>query len=274
MNEADIAKQKDMPHGDDAKVLFFDLEIAPMVAYTYEAYEANALKILQPKQIISFAWMWDTEKTPHCMAVQDYPGYKPGVLKLDDKELCKDLYDILEQADILIGHNIRKFDIPEANTRFLTHGFKPTKKWNTKNTIDTLRDTKKEFHFAKNNLDYLSEQLGGGTKTDRKHSDLIWGFLDGNKQHVKHMKAYNKQDVLINREYYHKVKGWLNTNVNLSFWNRVERACPRCGSKELSARGNQVYRTGLRKVFACKECGRRFPYGDIIKSDTIRSFNP
>ena len=272
MNEADVAKQKDVLHLPAPKILYLDLEISPMLSYNYEAYESNALKILVSPMIVSFAWQWEGDKKVYSMCVADYPGYKPGILKLDDKAIAKDLYDIMKDAQLIIGHNIRRFDLPMARARFLIHELSPIGGWQT---VDTLTDFKRQFKFPKNNLDYLSELTGGEGKTYLKHSDLIWKCLEGDKKEWDLMKTYNKRDVSITRDLYMKTRGWYTNHPNLSFYTRDERECPVCHSQKVQSRGNQKYfRQGIRQRYQCRDCGKWF-YGQMIKDgfDTIKTFS-
>lgn len=268
-NETWVAKQKDVPIGTRARILYLDLEISPMLSYNYEAYESNALKILKSPMLVSFGWQWEGEKDVHCVALPDYKGYRKGIFKLDDKKIVKDLYDIMMQADVIIGHNIKDFDIKIARTRFLAHGLPVTKKWDT---VDTLKVSRSQFRFPKNNLDYVTGFVGLEGKSDLKHSDLIWGCIDGDLVKWRKMKDYNKQDIKITREYYLKIRGWDTTHTNLSFYSRQLHVCPNCEGKKFHRHGKRWYRNGLRWVYRCLDCGSERPYGDIIKEEKIKSY--
>jgi len=270
LDEAAVARLSDTPKYDDAKILYLDLEISPMLSYNYEAYDSNALKILVSPMIVSFAWQWEGETKISCMTVADYPGYKPGILKLNDKEIAKDLHEIMSSADIVIGHNCRQFDIPIARARFLFHGLPPTRPWQI---IDTLKDFKKQFKFPKNNLDYLSGLLDGEGKTELKHSDLIWGCLEGDKKKWREMATYNKRDIKITYDLYQKTKGWYTNHPNLSFYTRHPSECPTCHSTKIVNQGVRMNRTGTKKRYSCRQCGRWFT-GELLKDgyDKIKSY--
>ena len=77
------------------------------------------------------------------------------------KGICKTLWSVLNEADIVIAHNGKRFDIPKINTRFLLNGLPPTTPYQQ---IDTLEAVKKKFGFSSNKLDNLLIQF----KMDRK----------------------------------------------------------------------------------------------------------
>lgn len=254
MNEKEISVQKDFHRGEKVKILYLDLEISPMVALTFSAYEANAFQVKKPPIIIAFAYQWEGEKTIHGKILPDYEGYKAGLFNLDDKLLVTELYEVMEKANLIVGHNLKKFDIKHAKTRFYTHGLPPPRKWLIE---DTLLIARKYFAFPKNNLDYLSEYDGETGKTREKYSDLIGGCIDGNLRDWQKMRLYNKRDIEITRNRYLKFRGWHETHTNLNFITR-KNDCPVCGSGDIQCRGyaKSFKKTAVAQRYSCNNCGK------------------
>lgn len=252
MQASDLAVNKDFIKGREPKILCLDLEISPMLAYTYEAYEGNALKIKVLPQIVAFAYSWNDEKEIHVRMLPDY-HYKSGILNMNDKHLVEELHDIMHEADVIYGHNIRAFDMKHARARFLVHKLPVTKKWITE---DTLTMARKYFKFPKNNLDFLTEQLGIGTKTKVKHSDVIWDCIEGDMGAWKSMKEYVKNDIAITKPLYKELAPWHETHYNLNLIRRNGNSCPLCGHTKTHRRGYQHLPTGLRQKYACLSCGK------------------
>lgn len=252
MKLENIAKQKDFERGRDPKVMVFDLEISPLLAYTFGAYEANAQKIERVSQIISYAYSINNGPIK-VKALPDFKGYKPGVSNLDDKALVNELYEVMSGVDMVVGHNIKKFDMKHANGRFIYHDLQPLKKLMVE---DTLFMAKKYFKFAKNNLDYLCEQLGIGTKTDKKYGDLIWGCIDGDMKMWNTMKKYNKQDVAINQKLYEKLSPWHGNHSNLNLIKRGGQLCKICLANnrpgdDIRMGGTSWGKTFGRQIYRC-----------------------
>ena len=83
------------------------------------------------------------------------------MLEHDDERLVLKLWCLLDNADIVIGHNLRRFDNKKANSYFLKYGLKPPSPYRT---IDTLLIAKAKFALPFNNLDYIAEYVNVGRK--------------------------------------------------------------------------------------------------------------
>jgi DNA polymerase elongation subunit (family B) len=253
MELKNLAEQKDFIRGREPKILYFDLEISPMLVWTYAAYEANALKVKKQPQIVSVAWQWEGEKKIHVRTLPEYKGYKPGISRLDDKELVKEFYDVMAEADVLIGHNIKRFDIKHAKARFIYHDLPVCKKWIIE---DTLLMARKYFKFPKNNLDTLCKHFGIGSKSKITHASVIWGCIDGDMKAWKQMAQYNKQDIVLTRGLYKKLSPWHETHANLNVFKRQHEACPGCTSTNTHRQGFKFIKAGIRRQHQCQDCGK------------------
>ena len=263
-----LVRQKDIPQEDREKTLYFDIEVSPILSWTYNAYEGNSLRIEQDPKIISFAWQWEGDDEVYCMTLADYKGYRPNRFKINDKKIVTDLHEVLSRADVVIGQNSNRFDLTTANARFLYHGLPPIEK---KVLIDTLRIAKSHFRLPKYTLDDMLRYVGLIGKTKVKHSDILWDCLDGDLEYWEKMKEYNKQDVIITREFYLKIRGFHHTHPNLSFFTRVPNECPKCHSKKTIKRGRGLVRGGYRRKRQCKDCGGYFS-SEIIKLDKVTTY--
>lgn len=272
MKHEDIAVQKDVIRGEEPKRLYFDLEISPMLAWSFNAYEGNALHIEQDPKILSVAWQWEGEKEVKVKCLADFDGYKPNRFKIDDKKLVYKVHQILTDADVIIGHNSDNFDIKIANARFFHYGLEPIAE--TKR-FDTLKKARKYFKMPKNTLDdiyrYVFKQQGKATV---KYSDVLWDCLDGNESAWRAMKKYNQQDVVITRELYLRMRGFDKNHPNLSFFTRRPNECKTCLSTKIHRRGRKWMRGGLRWEWRCETC-KASHYSEIIKDgiDKIKSYD-
>ena len=99
---------------------------------------------------------------------------KPKEIQIrNDKRIVVGLWKMLDEADIIIGHNAKNFDVKKSNTRFIANGLTPPSPYQI---IDTLEVSKKHFAFTSNRLDFLGEFLEGKgkIKTDFK----LWRDCD------------------------------------------------------------------------------------------------
>jgi DNA polymerase III epsilon subunit-like protein len=80
-----------------AKILLIDIETCPNISAIWGNYEQDALWVEVPWQIISFSAKWlRGRQITKCLI--DYKGKT-------DKELVKDIWKLLDEADMAIGHN-------------------------------------------------------------------------------------------------------------------------------------------------------------------------
>jgi DNA polymerase elongation subunit (family B) len=104
------------------RILLFDIETAPNLSFVWGHYEQNVLAHVREWYALAWCAKWLDGK-PISRSLPDYAKYKPG--SIDDKALCRELWELLDRADIVIAHNGDSFDIKKMNARFLIHGFGP-----------------------------------------------------------------------------------------------------------------------------------------------------
>ena len=233
------------------KILTFDIENSPNLAYVWGKYEQNVLDYEQEWRMLSFAYKWLGEKTTHALSLPDFETYKRD--KADDYELVLELWYLLDEADIVIGHNSDRFDIRKTNARFIAHGFKPPAPYKT---IDTLKIARKHLMLNSNKLSHLSEYLGIGSKLETGGFGLWLGCMNGNMKAWKKMVSYNKQDVILTEAVYKKLLPWITNHPNVNVFDEKLGACPNCASKKIQKRGWNFTQLSKRQRYQCMSCGR------------------
>jgi hypothetical protein len=167
--------------------------------------------------------------------------------------VLQSLYKLINDADILIGHNINKHDIPMVKTRLFLHGFKPPLPFLT---IDTLKVAWKEFAFSSAKLDYLGKMILRKQKLDTDY-DLWIRCEDGDQEALDYMEEYCRMDTELEEEVYVEMRPWMSSHPNLPLiMNANEPACPTCGSFEIKEEVGYYY-TPQNKYSAmrCVSCG-------------------
>lgn len=232
------------------KILLFDIETAPLVSYTWGIWEQNVIDVKEDWYMLSFSAKWLGEKETKVYGLPDFPLYKKD--KTNDKELIRKLWELFDEAEVLVAHNGDEFDIKKANARFITHNLTPPAPYQK---IDTKKVAKRYFKFDSNKLDELGEYLGVGRKSPTGGFDLWLGCMAGDKKSWQRMKDYNKQDVVLLEKIYIELRPWMNNHPNLNIINDTLRNCPTCGSDKVHSRGVvPVGRTSTKKRFKCTDC--------------------
>lgn len=229
------------------KIATFDIEMFPCLGWFFGGYEVNPLKYEREDELASFAYQWLGQKKVHIKGRCDYKDKT-------DKSLAKDLWALFDEADILIGHNLDRFDIKKANSRFLVSGLTAPSHYRT---IDTLKVIKKHFGENRNGLDHFCQKHGIGEKTHEKYHDLWYPCIQGDKTAWRKMKKYNQEDVRINAEMYNLIRPWIDNHPNLA--TMLDRpCCPNCGSIDTSANGYRFAQGTKYRRIQCNDCGAWF----------------
>jgi len=230
------------------KILIFDIETAPMEVYVWNCQEQriHISQIIKDWFIISWSAKWLFEKEIiHDVIIPK--EVKTG----NDKRIVKHLWKMLDEADIIIAHNLIVFDRKKANTRFLKYELGHPAPYQT---IDTLQVARKEFKVSSNKLDYLCRFLG----LDVKHNtgfELWKDCLKGDKTALNKMDKYCQNDVKILEELYLKLRPYIHSHPNVGLYMETDKTlCPNCGSEKLKF--GYTYRTLNNKYKTARcECG-------------------
>jgi len=242
-----------------ANILLFDEETAPILGYTWKLWDTSIIEVVRDTYLLSFAWKWYNKKKTDVLALPDFPLYKKE--PHNDRDLTKKLWELFDEADIVIGHNANKFDVKVANARFMHHNIRPPTPYKT---VDTLREFKKYTNRSSFKLDFLSKQSTGQGKV-RVDKQVWLGCLNGDLKEWSKMKVYNKRDVTLLEDRYKEILPWITNHPNLNVIDDTRDKCPNCNGF-LSKRGRYITRTGKYQRYQCVECGAwSHSVNDIIR---------
>lgn len=249
-----IAKLWGKPRKGQARILVLDIETAPIAANVWRIWKENVglNQITKDWYILSFAAKWLGEEKVRYFDQSKEPNIE------DDTNLLAQLHLLLSEADFIVAHNGRKFDLKKINARFIQKGFSPPSPYRI---IDTLEIAKAKFAFTSNRLAYISEQLNVDFKK-LEHGKFpgfaLWReVMTGNREAWKEMRLYNEYDVLSLEETYLHMRAWDDRHPNVNVFNDTEEAsaCPICGSHHLVLSGHSHTNTGKYPRFHCADCG-------------------
>lgn len=246
------------------KILLIDIETAPMDVMVWGLYKQRIshTNVVNDWFILSWSakWLFSSE------IMSDVVTPKEAVNR-DDKRICQSIWDLINDCDILIGHNVERFDKRKLNARFFINGFAPPLPYVT---IDTLILAQKNFGFSSNRLDFLGRLIRNRGKIETNF-DLWVRCKNGDKEALLEMEAYNKEDVVLLEEVYCDLRPWMKSHPNLSLlMDAKEPCCPTCGSFNIEYT-DKYYTTPANqyRVVRCKDCGapNRLPQGVVSFED-------
>ena len=232
------------------KILFWDIETSPNLAYTWTKYFPNGGSVVgfqKEWDLLSFAYKYQGSDKVVCKTRQDYKDKT-------DKSLVQELHRILNDADIIVAHNGNSFDIKKANARFLFHKLGPTK---VPSAIDTKLVAKRYFSFNSNSLNDLGQFLGLGKKAETGGFQLWLDCMAGKSAAWAKMSKYNKQDVVLLEKVYERMRPYMidHPSVSLLAGDIKNVGCANCGSHRLQGNGVRATKANLVQRIRCLDCG-------------------
>lgn len=235
------------------KILLMDIETAPMLGYVWSLWDNNvALNQLKSDwYILAWAAKWLDEPASKMI----YRDQRNAKNIEDDKNLLKEIWELMDQADIIVTQNGKAFDEKKLNARFIMNGYPPPSSYKH---VDTKLIAAKKFGFTSNKLEYMSEKLNRRYKKS-KHKRFsgfeMWSeCLKGNKAAWKEMEHYNKYDVLALEELYKKLRPW-GDGINYSLYTDDNKPICACGSTSFTKNGYKFTTVGKYQRYKCISCG-------------------
>lgn len=230
------------------KCLVFDIETSPMKAYVWGLKDQNIglNQILEDWKLLAWGAKWLGESK---VMYRD-------VRSSSEKEILQDIWNLLDQADVVITQNGQSFDSRRLNARFIQNGMTPPSPYRH---IDTYLVAKRAADFTSNKLEYLTSKLCVKYKKldhGKFPGMTLWDqCLKGNKKAWEEMKIYNIHDVLSTEELYTKLRAWGPQNMPVIYGTNA--SCKVCGSPA-QRRGTMLKGKSLVQRIQCKnaECGR------------------
>jgi hypothetical protein len=234
----------------EPKILVIDIETAPILAYVWDLFDQNIPldMIVEDWFILSFAakWLGSPKEEVFYADIRETPK--------DDSGLCSQIWQLLDEADIVVGQNSKRFDEKKINARLLAHNFPPPADFRS---ADTLEMAKARFKFASNKLAYASDRFCV------KYKKLDHGKYPGNKLFIECLKGnldaweecriYNIFDVLATEEYYLRLRPYCN-KINFNVFNRA-MVCS-CGSDKFRQHERPRFtNSGIFARYICESCG-------------------
>lgn len=236
-------------------ILLWDIETSMMNVGTFSLYpeSINHQNIIDDWYIISAAWKFLGKPRTHAVSgLNDLKRYKKDIR--DDYYVVKTIRDVLEDVDIIIGHNQNKFDIKKFKARLIYHRLPPLPR--LIHSVDTLKEVRKIAAFSSNRLDYLTTHLCGQGKMPT--SNGLWlRVMQGDKTALAEMVKYNKVDVIRLEELYLRLLPYMESHPHVGAIAGADKStsCRNCGSDDLHFIGYKYTASGIkREQKHCNSC--------------------
>ena len=179
---------------------------------------------------------------------------------MDDSQICRSAWALLDECDVAVAHNGDDFDIKRLNSYFLKAGLRPPSPFKT---VDTKKVARSNFGFISNKLDSLCQELEIGAKMQHSGMKLWRDCMAGEPKAWATMVRYNRKDVMLLEELYRALLPYMKNHPLTSDRGN----CQNCGSGIAEKRGFLRLLSGKFQRLQCVGCGawRRGPKMEMAK---------
>ena len=173
------------------------------------------------------------------------------------------------EADIVVGHNVDRFDSRHLRGGWLEMGWTPPSPWKT---VDTLKVARSELAFESNTLDALCKRLGVKAKTDKYDADIAHAALAGDEKAQRKLKAYNIGDIRATEAVYDRLRPYIKNHPHLGQFTGDSWSCANCGWTDLSNHRDGDATTYVQRYrrYACPKCGS-WMRGNTRLQDSVKT---
>lgn len=238
------------------KIVHWDLETLPDPREIYKvipsigAWPGRTFKA-ELQSIMCFGYKIEGESEAKCLNVWDFTDDFQN-----DAALAHLAYEILHDADEIVTHNGKRFDLKVLNTRLAKWGLPPLPKIHH---VDTKVVCSRNLSLYSNSLANVAKFFGLDDKMTFSNKWGMWeriAFKEHTKEDLEVMAEYCKQDVEVLQQIYQRTRPFHgNMSVNKNVVNPNEMLCPVCGSHEIVSNGWRISGGNAFQRMQCLDCG-------------------
>lgn len=168
-------------------------------------------------------------------------------------DMLRRIWEAYDQADLLYGHNVDRFDTKNLNAEWLTLGLHAPSPFKI---LDTLKEARKTFGFESNTLASLTQRLGVDTKTDKYSIVMARSAVAGDKKSQRQLKAYNVGDIDASEAFVDRLRGWIPSHPHNLLGTIDDRpTCNQCWGDNLERNGTKLANQIVYVLYRCGDCG-------------------
>lgn len=252
-----------------AKILMFDCETAPQEAWTWGMFKQN-LGVEQIKHrgyMLCYRAKWLDGSKLLGDAIWKHKETFAKNYRCD-KIIAKSLWALLDEADIVVAHNGRRFDVQWAYYLFIKHGLGPPSPFKQVDTLEAART----FRFVSKKLENIAIELFKDGKMETGGMSLWIKTMAGVKKFCKLMYDYCGQDTLLLERAYIAFRPYMKAHPNVNLYGDIDTPrCPVCGSDALRNKGVTPLGKSVFKRYKCKACSHPFRLGGNLLTKEQRA---
>lgn len=237
------------------KILLLDIEISPTLATVWGLWNQNLgiHQITGNSEVLSWAASWHGSDEVICSSLG----------RASKRTMLKEIYRLLEQADVVVTYNGDSFDLKILNQEFMMQGWAPPAPYKS---TDLLKTMKTRFRGTSNKLAYWLKRLSLGAKVEHRGHQLWLDCMNKVPGAFDEMETYNIGDVIELEKLFDRVRPWIHNFPNMSVFHEAH-VCPHCAGTKLQRRGYATTATMRYQRYQCVACGGWSRGSKAIKTD-------
>lgn len=171
------------------------------------------------------------------------------------EQMHRRIWEAIDRAQIVSGHNSDRFDVRKLNTGFREHCYElrlPT----PAKPVDTLKEARKVFGDESMTLDALCARMGIARKTDRYEVEVARAACAGDKKAQRRIKLYNCGDVGASEALVTRMRGYMPNHPHSLVGTADDRpTCNQCWGDNLVRNGTKLAQQITYVLYRCQDCG-------------------
>lgn len=244
--------------GNTPKILLYDLETSLIKGYFWGLFKQNIPigAIEEDWYIICWSakWLGQDEiinASVHNKFEEDYTGR----YRFNERYLVEKLWALIDQADVVIAYNGKKFDKKKMNAKFLEYGLPEPSPYKI---VDPYLIVKGNFSLTSGKMDYVAKYISDIEEGKLKTNLKLWlDCMKDDEDALDRMQDYCDGDIGVLERVYLAIRHWDKNSPNLAVHYDDEKPrCNSCGSDDLELLPNKSAQTNLSKfeVHRCNNC--------------------
>lgn len=232
-----------MSQEEKPKILIIDIETRPALSYHWKTFKENigVDQIVEPGGILCVGYKWFGEREVDVLTEWE----------LGTDVMLQMTLDLIQQADLVVGKNSVRFDIPWIRTELLKYNIGSM---GPITHVDLEKQARNNFRFLSNKLDFIADYLGIGHKVKHEGFPLWRKVMEGNEAARKKMKRYCAGDIRITERLYKKMRSHMTDHPFMG--STPTQNCSVCGHRTEGRGWTRTPSYMVQKVHCLnKDCG-------------------
>jgi len=251
------------------KILLYDLETSMIKAYVWSIWNTNVNinSIIEDWYVICWSAKWLGTDTMINSSV--HTEGRMGYERTRDNEaaVILKLWKLVDEADILIAYNGKKFDRKKMNAKFLEYELPEPSPYKV---IDPMLIVKGNFALTSNKMDFVTKYIDSNDAGKLTTNLQLWiDAMNDDTIALDRMQEYCDEDINVLERVYMAVRHWDKNAPNLALhYDDNTPRCNGCGSTDLQPIPNKTHNTNLSRfsIVRCNNCSKILRTRDNILS--------